>query len=1195
MAGEAELKIGSGSVEKTTAALDSLIGTLEKLVAAQTKQAKSTDDSSKSIDAATSAVKQSEIARNKAISLLDLESKGLDKTSDAYSKLKGEILAQEVAAKKNISTSEADYQQLLSNISAKEKAILANKELISSVSSTTNAMKSSEAASIKATSLLSLQERGLDELSTEYAELKAEILAKDVALRKGMDTNSKEYQQILQTTKAQEVATTKMKAMRKEQAASSGETKKTSDTFKGFTDVLDNAGKQVQLVDGPLGGIASRMTALSGILKGPAVGFAAVALALTGLFLGLKKGIGIAAETEVAFKQLEAQVRITGGAAGYSAAQFDMMARSFAMSTLGSTQEMRGLISSLLVFDKVSGDAFSRTIALSNDFAATGLASSGEVVKKLGRVLQDPIKKFTELKELGVDFNFEQLKSVERAIALGDAYGAQNIILTALESKVKGVAASQADSLKGDLDTFGQQWDELWEKAGAVAIPVIRGLVQAASGGLELILRATESDAETALRHYRDEQKLTTLSTKELKMELEGVTSQLEANKKKIAEIAAAPAPKMKSVGQWGVIDVADEDAKSRSIALIEKENAALELQAGAIKEVSDANSKRVATSGRVTLEQEIYLDGLEKELLGQQKLNELFMITRDTRSEAYRQAKVEEETLALAREKGLEGNEEEVAQIRAVIQAKSDLTEQNILLNTSIQKEKALLSQQDSLKKELELNSLVGEGVQRNSFEYEKASALIDLRNKTLASGGSIQDDNYQRLEKETIALIGLQAEMRKVVALRQFDSESSTTKALEKSIELNKLLTTGVSETSDEYIRYNMELNARNVALQQGLEVGSADYQLLLNKAQAVADLQIELQKMKEVGELGLKFSSSGELISEDSLAGLQDSANSTIKSIMRVALEKGLEIDDPLIQKLFADVNAKFQDGKDQIVAPFGLRFDEEGSLLAIESEASLIAERDELLREMKLAAQELDLEDEQAYLDRKAELTAEYDQKISDSRKNTYEKSAEHLARVRAADTANSISSGLETLSAVAGNNKKLAQMAKVASMFAASASLVDALADAASQPYPLSVPLYAKAFAQGTQIIQMASSLKEPSFAFGGVDIQGAGTGRSDSIKANIARGESVVTAPATSQYKETLKRMNAGLPIGNGGNQSVTMPLSITIQGDASENTVRLIDESLRNFEDRVQQISQGVSMQTIQSEQNYGGLLNQF
>ena len=152
MAGEAELKIGSESVEKTTAALDSLIGVLEKLLAAQTRQTKSNDDVVKSTSSVTGAVKQSEIARNKAISLLNLESKGLDKTGDAYNRLKGEILAQEVAAKKNINTAEADYQQLLENITAKEQAVIANKKLIESTTGTTNAMKASEAAAIKATS-----------------------------------------------------------------------------------------------------------------------------------------------------------------------------------------------------------------------------------------------------------------------------------------------------------------------------------------------------------------------------------------------------------------------------------------------------------------------------------------------------------------------------------------------------------------------------------------------------------------------------------------------------------------------------------------------------------------------------------------------------------------------------------------------------------------------------------------------------------------------------------------------------------------------------------------------------------------------------------------------------------------------------------------------------------------------------------
>jgi hypothetical protein len=202
----------------------------------------------------------------------------------------------------------------------------------------------------------------------------------------------------------------------------------------------------------------------------------------------------------------------------------------------------------------------------------------------------------------------------------------------------------------------------------------------------------------------------------------------------------------------------------------------------------------------------------------------------------------------------------------------------------------------------------------------------------------------------------------------------------------------------------------------------------------------------------------------------------------------------------------------------------------------------------------------------------------------------------MSLIRAKDTADSISAGLANLSAVAGNNKKLAKLSKAAAVFSASVSLVQGIAEANKLPWPENIPAYAQAFLQGTQIIQMASSLNEPSFAFGGVDIQGAGTGRSDSIKANIARGESVITAPATSQYKDTLRRMNAGLPISaGGGNRSVSMPLSINIQGDASENTVRLIDESLRNFETRVQQISEGVSMETIQHEQNYGGLLNQF
>lgn len=1195
MAGEAELKIGSESVEKTTAALDSLITVLEKLLTAQTRQEKSNNDTTKSVDAATAAVKQSEIARNKAISLLDLESKGLDKTGDAYNRLKGEILAQEVAAKKNINTAEADYQQILENIAAKEQAVITNKKLIESTTGTTNAMKASEAAAIKATSLYELEQKGLDRLSDEYANAKAEILARDTALRKGIDTNSKEYKQILETTKAQEVATARTKSLIQAQKESNNSGKEGSGVFSDFASVLDDTGKQVQLVDGPLGGIASRMTALSSIIKGGALGFAALGLGVAALTLGLGVGIVVARESEVAYKQLEAQVLVTGGAAGYTAEQFDGLARSFAMSTLGSTQEMRNMISQLIVFDRVSGQAFSRAIALANDLGATGLSSSTEAIKKIGKALQDPVKYYTELSELGISFTKEQLDSVRAAESLGDTLAAQEVILAAIESKVGGISAAQANSLAGDLDTFGQKWSELWERAGDNALPVLRSITQAANKGLDLILSSSETDSQTALRKYKEEQNLTAKSTKDLKDEVTRLNSELDTTVARMFELANSAIPMVEIADSFGKTSLVADPRYEAEQRLLDIKKESLVFQKQEVSEVISARESAGVSTKKLTLDQETFLESLGKEVDQQRALNKLFIETGDTRSALYRAAKVEEDTLAIAREKGLEFNKEAIAQIRREVQAKSDLTESNVAYNISLQKEKAIRGQQGDLQKEVELNKLVANGLQLNSAEYLKAAALIDLRNKALLANEPISGSAYENLQKETIALVELQVEMKKIAALRQYDANSSTTKALEKSLELYELTRRGLADNTEEYIREEMAINARNTALQAGFAIGSDAYNQILSQADAVATLQVQLQKIKDIEELGLSFNLSGELISQESLAGLQDNANRSIGQILNLAMEEGLKIDDPLVQKLIEDVNNQFRDSKNQILAPVGLVLTEDGNQVLLSSVEAVISERDEKIRELDAASRDGFITDELAYQERKLEIIREYEEKANEARVATYQSSAEHIQLIRAKDTADSISAGLANLSAAAGNNKRLAQLSKAAAIFSASVSFVDGLAEANKLPYPVNIPAYAKALVTGTQIVSLAGSLNEPSFAFGGVDIQGAGTGRSDSIKANIARGESVVTAPATAQYKETLKRMNAGLPINGGSSQSVSMPLSVVIQGDASENTVRLIDESLRNFEDRVQQISQGVSMQTIQSEQNYGGLLNQF
>lgn len=89
---------------------------------------------------------------------------------------------------------------------------------------------------------------------------------------------------------------------------------------------------------------------------------------------------------------------------------------------------------------------------------------------------------------------------------------------------------------------------------------------------------------------------------------------------------------------------------------------------------------------------------------------------------------------------------------------------------------------------------------------------------------------------------------------------------------------------------------------------------------------------------------------------------------------------------------------------------------------------------------------------------------------------------------------------------------------------ASIALYQNVAEAMKVGFPYNIPFIAGALAQGTQILGSLSSLN---FADGGY-VAGPGTGRSDSIRANLSNGEFVSTAPATARYRNTLEAMNNG-------------------------------------------------------------------
>jgi hypothetical protein len=1098
MSQEAELKINSSSIERTTVAVDSLLKSLEDLVKTSGQAEGANENLTKSERSKANAVLNANIASEKAIALLKLEQRGLDKTSQEYVELKAAIIAKEVAAKKGIKTSSKEYKSLKDNITAKEKAIAATKSL-------------------------SLSQK-----------------------RNNAVTND------------------------------------SSKSFTGFTNRLDDATKQVRLIDGPLGGVASRMTAFSQIVKSGATGLAIFGVATGLAFREIYKGVGIAADTEVALASFDAQIRATGGAAGFTAGELDELSRSLALNTLDSTADMRKLVGVMLTFKSVSGDSLTRAIGLSQDLGKAMQQDPVTAARTLGKVLENPLKNYKQLSRAGIQFGIEEAKNIKKLQQRGEIDQAQSIILDKLKDKFGGLAVAQADTLKGDIDTFNQKWEETSEIIGKKLLPSMRQLTKFGGDAVEALGDFLESDVEGIVSDWAD-------GFERSKKGLVELTPELERVQKEIADIGETSGIEnfVHFVGEMSKLDsILPATAVDEVTALKEQERLLLE----SIKARNDALSAPVKND-----ELKKYKEDGELALSTEQKLTAAFLISGNTRSESYRTEKANVDALRLAKKLGIEGDEVEIKAIADHIKALSDLTEKRVLHNSEVQREKSILGKQGGLEKEIALRKLLATGVHESSSEYLGLAATYDAMNAAELAGIAIGSETYNAMKKRKTSLVSLQVELKKLNALEaSSEAHEKSKRSLEDQIELQGLTKKGVRETSKEYFRAEAAISARNEAIEAGFAVGSDEYLLLKKQALALADLRTEAQKVADLSDGGFSVSQFGEILVTGSKAALAAADTEVSGKLINLLLSG--TIDEAAFTEKMNEVQEAIRERLKDQLAPLGFTIDEEGKEVLLESVEAVEVERQEKLKELRDAWEEQTITDETLYRERLAAVETEYDEKSIASKQSAYEKTAKHKKLMMQKEVSNTIANGLENLAAVTGNNKKLAKAAKLMSMFSASTSLVDALSNASSLPYPANIPAYAQAFLQGTQLISMASSLNEPAFANGGVDIKGAGTGRSDNISAKIANGESVITATGTSRHKETLKRINAGLDIsggrGNGG--AMSLSTSIVVQGDASENTISLIEDKLRDFETRVETIANGSAMQTIQEQQMVGGLFNE-
>lgn len=213
---------------------------------------------------------------------------------------------------------------------------------------------------------------------------------------------------------------------------------------------------------GPLGGISSRLGALTGLLGSTSAAMVGVGLSAAGMGTMIIGAIREFDQLELRTRKTEALLKATGNASGLTSDQLDAMARSVALNTLASVEGIKDAQNVLLRFRAVSGDIFTDAISLSQDLAAVVGGDAVSAAQKLGQALENPAKELESLKDAGVSFSDAEKKLVADMVEAGREADAQRLILERLRMSIGGAGAAEASgTLSGSLDTLSQRWQEL--------------------------------------------------------------------------------------------------------------------------------------------------------------------------------------------------------------------------------------------------------------------------------------------------------------------------------------------------------------------------------------------------------------------------------------------------------------------------------------------------------------------------------------------------------------------------------------------------------------------------------------------------------------------------------------------------------------------------------------------------------------
>jgi len=240
----------------------------------------------------------------------------------------------------------------------------------------------------------------------------------------------------------------------------------------------------------------SSLNSFAASALGPLAAVAAGYLTINTAISAMSSSMTAAREAAKITAKFESVTEASGNAAGLTAVQYDVMAKSLQKATNFDDDAATNAMAALAKFGTISGEQFKRALPLAADLAAVMDTDIASAAQSLGKALSDPERGMVSLEKSVGRFTTSQRELIQGFVDTNDIASAQGAIMDALSGKVEGAAARMSDP----VTRLGNAFGNVEEAAGNAFNAMVDGALN--GGAIEALdsMASSVSSLENAFK-----------------------------------------------------------------------------------------------------------------------------------------------------------------------------------------------------------------------------------------------------------------------------------------------------------------------------------------------------------------------------------------------------------------------------------------------------------------------------------------------------------------------------------------------------------------------------------------------------------------------------------------------------------------------------------------------------------------------